>query len=160
MALGKELGDIFNCAAQLNTQCLLVSTAVPVGPAVTRQGGTRLWRLERPVCGRRYAPKLPSDGHLFCRTPMNPGAELRLTSKLAQMQVCGEEALLRNLCCLFFRARHPDCETIDIVPMSFDELLKSKHVLGIETNHLPSANQTRRRDITALDVCGRGFYRT
>src|SRR5262249_19524199 len=60
---------------------------------------------------------------------MNPGAELRLISKLAQMQVRGEEALLGNLRCLCLRAGHPHCETVEIVPISLNEPLKGKHVV-------------------------------
>src|SRR5215471_6902100 len=60
---------------------------------------------------------------------MNPGAELRLISKLAQMQVRGEEALLGNLRCLCLRAGDPHCETVEIVPISFNQPLKGKHVV-------------------------------
>src|SRR5215472_7733035 len=126
MALRKAVRGILDCAAQLSTQWLLVSTAVPVRPRVMYQRGAELWRFERTLHNRRCCQKRPSNRDMFCRDPMRPSAELRLISKVAQVQVRGKEALLHNLHSLCIRARHPQCETVEIVPISLNELLKGE----------------------------------
>ncbi len=115
-----------NRVPQLGTQWFPVGA--PIGWAVLRRPAALVEfpPVELIFDGLRYSRRVKH--RQLCRAPPNPSVEVRLGSKLIQVQVRGEEARLRDVQRTCFRSSHLQRQAIDIVPVSLNEFLERTHV--------------------------------